>query len=168
MRNLASLFIFIFSFSVVAQDLNPQILNFKAWKDQQVLTAQNQMLRISARIAQLKGAKNGKADKKDLALKSKNLKTAEVDPILEAEKELLRAQDSLEAANNWTLEDYINVYIPTLRNQPEALTKLTDLLTKEELGEILKTMLVRVPSIDAKQNPALVGGLPRSSQVQTR
>lgn len=139
-----------------AQEPQTSALTFQSWKEQQVLEAQNQMLRISARINQLKTSRNGKVDGKDESLgklPSPRLKKSEVDPILSAEKELKRGQESLDAANSLQLEDYISIYLPTLQDQPGALDKLAEKLSKEELAEIFKGVLKRNPrTIDAKRN----------------
>ena len=134
----------------------PSGLTFQSWKEQQVLEAQNQMLRISARINQLKTSKGVKGDPKDPSLAklpTSRVKKTELDPIVSAEKELKRGQESLDAANSLQLEDYISIYLPTLQDQPGALDKLAEKLSKEELAEIFKGMLKRNPrTIDARRN----------------
>ena len=138
-----------------AQEPQVTAFSFQDWKEQQVLEAQNQMLRTSSRINGLKAAKSGKTDNKESAvLPNSRIKKAPItDSVAEAEKELKRAQESLEAANGLQLDDYINVYLPTLQEQPEALNRLADKLTKEELSEIFKGFLKKGtrPS-DAKRN----------------
>lgn len=168
MRFLKYLIFAAFLLSSLASAQESPPLDFQAWKQKQVLDAQNNMLRISARISQLKKGKATKNESKQLDLTSSRLKKADGDPFDQAEKDLRRAQDSLEAANNWELEDYVNVYLPTLRTQPEAMQKLTERLTKEELADILKILLSRGPRSDAKQNQALLGGLAAPLTTETR
>lgn len=137
----------------------PQVsaLSFQSWKEQQILEAQNQMLRVSARINQLKSAKPAKADTKSSGpsapASSRIKKASEADALLIAEKDMKRSQESLEAANALQLDDYITIYLPTLQDQPGALDKLAEKLSKEELAEIFKSMAKRNHrTIDAKRN----------------
>jgi hypothetical protein len=131
----------VFAFTTFAQDPAqvPSVLSFQAWKEQQILDAQNQTLRISARISQLKSAKSGATqDPKQTVL---------------AEKELRRSQESLQIASQLTLEDYAIIYLPTLHAQPEALQAVAAKLSKEEMAEILKTLVKNYPSTrDAKRS----------------
>lgn len=140
-------------------------VNFQAWKEQQVLEAQNQILRINTRISQLKSGKSGSAPQKNVNLPNSRVKkTADADSLALADRDLKRAQESLEAANGLQLDDYINVYIPTLQDQPEALGKLAEKLSKEELAEIFKmTYSKGSRTSDAKRNDvsALEGSRPK-------
>lgn len=150
--------VLLLTFGALGFAQEPQVtaLTFQSWKEQQVLEAQNQMLRISSRINQLKTNKNNKGDNKEDGLgklPSTRVKKSEVDPILAAEKELKRGQESLDAANSLQLEDYISIYLPTLQDQPGALDKLAEKLSKEELAEIFKGVLKRNPrTVDARRN----------------
>lgn len=145
-----------------AQPVPPSVKTFQDWKDLQVLEAQNQLLRVGARMSQIRSGvgKGVRADLKEPAqLPSARVKpTAESDPMALAEKDLRRARESLETANALELSDYVNVYLPTLASQPEALQTLFQKLTKEELAEILKLLLARSSRIDAKRSSTLVGG----------
>lgn len=155
------------SFPLLAQDQAP--LNFQSWKDQQVLDAQNALLRISARIAQLKSGKGGAASKESAALPANSkLKKAEVDTVAGGERDLRRAQESLQAANNLTLDEYIAIYLPTLRDQPEALQQLSQKLSKEELVEIFKGLVRKDVAPDAKRSGlSMTDGLNVSSRAKT-
>lgn len=140
-----------------AQEPQTPALTFQSWKEQQILEAQNQMLRISSRINQIKSAKPGKGDAHEAALSglpsSRVRKAPDTDPLATAEKDLKRGQESLDAANSLQLDDYISIYLPTLQDQPGALDKLAEKLSKEELAEIFKGMLKRNSRpIDAKRN----------------
>lgn len=150
----------LLTLSCLAFGQEPQItvLTFQSWKEQQVLEAQNQMLRVSARISQLKStAKGSKNEGKDAAsdnLPSSRVKKAsDADSLAAAEKDLKRGQEGLDAATTLQLQDYINVYLPTLQDQPAALDKLAEKLSKEELAEIFKGMLKKSSrTTDAKRN----------------
>jgi hypothetical protein len=140
----------------------PTPLLFQAWKDQQVLEAQNQVLRISARIATLKSSKpvSSKKESKEVA-NGKLKRVSDSETLSAAEQDLKRAQESLSTANNLQFEDYVDVYIPTLADQPEALQKLSDKLSKDELSQIFKGLMAKnaASSGDAKRNAAIADGL---------
>ncbi len=134
----------IFCLTSGAQELTDGALTYQAWRDQQVLQAQNQILRVSARISMLKsGRPISPADKDSPAVLSSNRikKASNVDTVAAAERDLRRAQESMEAATALQFEDYINIYLPLLQNQPEAIAKLTEKLTKAELAEIAKALI---------------------------
>lgn len=151
-----ALTVLMVSLTTFAQEPAVTALNFQAWKEQQILEAQNQALRISARISQLKAAKPGAAGSKEVSLPSAKVKKTEADTVAGAERDLRRAQDSLQTANALTLEDYINVYLPTLQGQSEVLQNLALKLSKEELAEIFKALVGKGSSTnDAKRSTAL-------------
>jgi hypothetical protein len=143
---------------VLAWGQEPQInvVGFQAWKEQQVLEAQNQMLRTSTRIGQLKSNKGAGGAAKESAVNMPNSrikKTSDSDSVGGAERDLKRAQESLETANGLQMDDYISIYLPTLQDQPEALNKLAEKLTKEELAEIFRATYVKGGHApDAKRN----------------
>lgn len=151
---------------LLAQDGTP--LTFQNWKDQQVLDAQNGLLRVSARISQLKNGKGGTSAKESAALPANSkLKKAEVDTVSAAERDLRRAQESLQAANNLNLDDYVAIYLPTLRDQPEAIQQLGQKLSKDELVEILKGLVRKDGPPDAKRSGlSMTDGLNVSSRAK--
>ena len=123
------------------QEPQSGVSSFEEWKQQQVLEAQNQMLRISSHISQLKTGKPGTAGKDSSPANLPNSrikKSTDSDTIASSERDLKRAQESLETANGLQVDDYISIYLPTLQDQPEALNKLAEKLSKEELAEIFK------------------------------
>lgn len=126
--------------------------SFQSWKDLQVLEAQNQVLRVSARISQIRAGKGANTNVKDLSnIPAGRVKTAsDADGLSLAERDLKRARESLEAANALELEDYVNIYLPSLEAQPEALNALLQKLTKEELADILKVVLSKNSGLTAK------------------
>ena len=139
------------------QDAQLNAVSFQTWKEQQILEAQNQMLRTSSRITQLKSSKTAAGSTKESTLNlpsnSRVKKTSESDSVATAERDLKRAQESLETANGLQIDDYISIYLPTLQDQPEALSKLADKLSKEELAAIFKVTYSKGPHLsDAKRN----------------
>lgn len=158
----------LLSLSVFAQEPQITVFAFQSWKEQQILDAQNQTLRISARIAQLKNGKAAAAkDSSPLPMNSK-FKKSETDTVAGAEKDLRRAQESLKAANDLTIEEYVNVYLPTLRENPEALQTLAQKMTKDELTEVFKVLLRKDTSNDAKRNSsALADALTPPNRTHT-
>ncbi len=92
-------------------------LSFSAWKQSQILEAQNELLRTSNSLD----------------------KTSQ-------DKEVKRAQERLDAAQNLQIEEYISVYLPGLAESPAQIEKLAEKLSKEELGAILKGLLSKPTS----------------------
>lgn len=144
----------------------PKPLTFAAWRDQQVLEGQNQVLRASARVAQLKSGKTaGKfQEPADLPSNTKVKKVGDSETLAAAEQDLKRAQETAETASKAQFEDYVEVYIPSLMDRPEAVQKLAEKLTREELIEIFKLLMRKPSPSDAKRNTALVGALNRSAR----
>jgi hypothetical protein len=158
MSRLFLILYFLFSIlspQAFAQDSLPPVLTLQAWKEQQVLEAQNQVLRASARLAQMKNSKHNSATKESLKIGSNRVKQVEIDPATAAERELRRAQEGLTSAQNYGLDEYIAIYLPTLSDQAEAINTLTNRLSKEELAEIVKGLLRRDSPSDTKRNGAL-------------
>ncbi len=148
-----------------AQEPQITVLNFQNWKEQQILDAQNQTLRVSARLAQVKNGKSA-AQKESAPLPAgSKFKKSESDTVAGAEKDLRRAQESLKAALELAMEDYVTVYLPTLRDSPEALQALAQKLSKEELAEIFKVLIRKDAPPDTKRNgAALATALSTSSR----
>lgn len=142
-----------------AQDSVPNVLTVQAWKDQQVLEAQNQVLRVGAKLGALKNSKSNAGTKEALKLGSTRVKQIESDPVTITERELRRAQESLQSAQNYGLDEYIAIYLPTIADHAEAITTLTNRLSKEELAEIVKALLKKESAPDAKRS----GGLTTAS-----
>ncbi|MGE3683966.1 MAG: hypothetical protein AB7G93_19775 [Bdellovibrionales bacterium] len=149
---------------------SPPVLTFQAWKDKQILEAQNLVLRTSARISQLRTGKNTSSEVKspESLPKGKLKKASEADLISLAEGDLKRAQETMDAANNLQIEDYIHVYLPTLHGRADAVQILTERLTKEELGELFKGLMLKETRNDTKQNSRLLDELNVSTQAQAR
>lgn len=132
-----------------AQDAPKTVaLTFQDWKQFQVLEAQNQVLRTGSKLTQIKAKKPAGPEVKDGASPtptgSARVKmVSESDNLAVAERDLRRAQESLETANSLTVNDYISIYLPTLQNQPEALSQLSEKLSKEELAELFKGLVAR-------------------------
>lgn len=150
-------------------------LTFQDWKENQLLEAQNQVLRANAKISQLKNKKASVEDKKDSSTmagttNARVKKLSDSDALAGAEKDLRRAQESLEATNALTVNDYITIYLPTLQNQPEAVNGLVEKLSKEELTELFKGLVVKpVKADDAKRNTksSLLSGVSLTSNSKT-
>lgn len=165
-RLLALGIMFAFGASVFAQEPQVNPLTFQSWKEQQVLESQNQVLRVSARIAHLRSGKGGTSGTKDsIPLPSSKIKKSEMDSVLAAEKDLRRAQDSLKAATELTLEEYIAIYLPTLRESPESLQTLSQKMSKEELAEIFKVLLRKDIPPDTKRNSSSLADIKRAQTM---
>lgn len=166
LKTLLQITLTLWAMPVLAQDAGGTGLVFQAWKDQQVLEAQNQILRASARINQLKsGGRTASPNDRDLNLSSGRIKKA-ADSLPGAERDLKRAQESMQAAAELQLEDYINIYLPSLQDQPDTLAKLTERLSKEELTEITKVLIrkgFRQPNARRNSSAGTLGELSRTS-----
>lgn len=160
-RVLVLLFFGFLAVPALATDEPPK--TFQTWKDLQVLEAQNQVLRVSARINQIKAGKAAGPAAKSPAthLPSQRVKTAtDSDPLSTAEKDLRRAKESLETANGLDLSDYVSIYLPSLQSQPEQLQTLLQSLPKEELQEIVKMLLNSSPRFDNTRKMPVFSGIP--------
>jgi len=138
-----------------AQEPQIPVYSFQEWKEQQVLEAQNQMLRVSSHISQLKSGKSsaGSRDSSFALPNGRVRKTSDSDSVANAERDLKRAQEVLETANGLQVDEYISVYLPTIQDQPEALNKLAEKLSKEQLAEIFKYTYGKGSHVsDAKHN----------------
>lgn len=122
-----------FGFTVHAEPLK-----FKAWKEQQIVEAQNEVLRISARLrVQKTGSKAEKASSADKEiLGSRFQQSPEV-----TEKDLKMAQESLEIAKEFNLEDYADVYVSSLQDDSEQFSKLMNSLSKDEMTQLMKILV---------------------------
>lgn len=154
---------------------DPSAYTFQEWKQQQILEAQNQMLRISAKINQLKATKPGKSESKDAGWANipnrRVKKTTQTDPVASAEIDLKNAQECLEAANELQFDDYISIYLPTLSDQPDQVNKLAEKLSKDDLAEIFKGLVKRgIRPTDAPHASASPGfdGLTASSRIKSQ
>ncbi len=155
------------SLTTFAQE--PVGLTFQSWKDQQVLEAQNQLLRASNRLAQAKTGRSP-APLQTASTKPINdkVKKTQDDPVTAAERDVKRAQDTLERAKELDFAQYIEIYLPTLEGQPEVLQKLSDQFSKDELAQIVKTLMRRSGPADAKHKAAMLEGLYGSSATKAQ
>src|SRR5690606_30071029 len=122
-----------------AEDRNPPY-TFAVWKDNQIEEATNGVFKATSRINQLKTAK------------ALTRGTSGKDPLDLAEKDLRRAKESLEIAHGLKLSDYVNIYLPSLENDPENVQKLVDKWSKEELSEVVKLLIIKGLDADARRN----------------
>lgn len=158
-RKISLLLVFVLTTTAaMAQEPAVTVYTFQSWKEQQILEAQNQTLRVSARISQLKAGKAAAAKEATPLPSNLKFKKSESDTVGGAEKDLRRAQESLKAANELGLEDYISVYLPSLKDNPEALQALAQKMSKEELAEIFKLLFRKDSPPDTKRN-SLASGL---------
>lgn len=151
-KKISVLIALILSSVAFAQEPQFSVFTFQNWKEQQILDAQNQALRISARIGHLKSGKGSTSKDSTPLPASSKFRKAESDSVAAAERDLRRAQESLKAANELNVEDYVTVYLPTLRENPEALQALAQKMSKEELAEIFKVLLRKEAAPDTRRN----------------
>jgi hypothetical protein len=134
-----SITLLFFGLMAFAQEPQNPVYTFQVWKEQQLLDAQNQVLRSTSHLNQLKSASNRKGEAYYLA-----------------ERDLKRAQESQQAASSLQFDDYITIYLPTLQDQPEAFAKLVEKFSKDELLEVVKSLVIKPSKTsDAKHNHEL-------------
>lgn len=111
--------LFLFSGLAHAQTEAPKakVLSFGQWKEQQVLEAQNRVIRLNNKLTLQKG------DPKQA-----------VRPL---EVEIKGAIQALEVAREFTIEHYIASYVAQLTSSKEDLKSLAQVLTPAEMAELI-------------------------------
>lgn len=161
----------------VAKNPSPEPFSFQRWKDQQVVEARNHVVRLTNRMHLLKTGRY-KVDKETLPLLDeqdeklyKELKVLGEDQNAEragAEKLLLKsvearmkmAIENLQIAKDLTIDDYIAVYLSAYSENTEALSRLVERLSKDEILNLLQARLRPISQgRDATVNPPSAGGI---------
>lgn len=88
--------------------------SYKVWKEQQILDAQNLLLRAQSTVRQ-----------------------SESDLRSRAEKDLKKATDQVDVAKNLTVDEYLAIYLSKYQDRPELVLQMLETLPKEESKEIL-------------------------------
>ena len=130
----------------------PELLSFKNWKDQKVVEAQNLVTRLNNRIVLVKAGKikaedlaaefpqlAGGQDNVALTTRAQKLQGNDLNERLE--RELARSQKALEFSRDLTLQEYAVGYLNQFQDYPEAIAKMTEKLSKEELSDLVKALL---------------------------
>jgi G3E family GTPase len=121
---------------------NAEPLKFKTWKEQQIVEAQNEVLRLSAKLRQIKS--NAKSDKIAKEQRDPNeLVTShrfEKNPDVN-DKDLKRAQENLEIAKDFSIEDYAEIYVSSLQQDPDQFSRLVETLSKDEMAQLMKVLV---------------------------
>lgn len=144
----------LLSLSFVAQAAPTEPLKFKTWKEQQIMEAQNEVLRISARLRIQKN-------------------TPKTDTPEVSSSDLKNARETLQIAKEFTIEDYADVYVANLQDDPDQFSKLMNSLTKDEMAQLMKVLVKNKASEipeetnDAKRgkatvSPTLASSTPRA------
>lgn len=136
-------------------------LIFKVWRDQQVVTAQNQLTRISNYLVLLKSNKikpedvmaefsltadlESSSNSGNLAASGRLQKNAPSDLLSRLEREQSRISRNLDYAKELTLEEYLLGYLSQFAENQAALGALALKLSKEELAELLRISLKSAP-----------------------
>ena len=155
---IALTILLVFGFAAVAE--TP--LKFKAWKEQQIVEAQNEVLRISARLrSQKNNPKIERSTDSDLLGSSRFQQAPEV-----TAGDLKNAQETLTIAKEFTLEDYADVYVSNLQEEPEQFTKLMNSLSKDEMTQLMKILVKnKTPESSQQSNDAKRGKNPASATL---
>ena len=129
MRNSKALIILLsllFASGVFAQEEEvPKVFSFSQWKQNQKLVAQNHLARSSNKLVIAKSNEASKDDVEDL------------------EKEVARAQNSVDMSDEYTIEDYFLVYLMSddlrkEREQAEVFKAAAALLSEDEVLAMMK------------------------------
>lgn len=156
---------FLFSLTVRAQTPDTESLSFKSWKEQQILSAQNHLLRLSADLESQKKLteptpKNEKVSSKERALERFRTKSAR-SKVEKLESEVKQAQETVKVAMGLSLEDYTSIYLPSVTGGAEVLEKLLEQMSKEEISKIMAELLKR----QSDQRDSLTRGSSRVGHV---
>jgi hypothetical protein len=137
---------------------NPEPYGFQRWKDHQVVEARNQVVRLTNRMHLLKTGRYKLDNESQPLLEDKDeklykeLKSLGDDKKVEkaeAEKALLKsvegkmqmAIENLQIAKDLTIDDYIVVYLSRYSDDTEALVRLVERLSKDEVLQLLQVRL---------------------------
>lgn len=121
----------------------PQI--YKVWKDQQIVEAKNNVVRIANKITL---ARAGKLSEQELqALK----------PIERMDNDLRVAQENLQIAQELSVEDYFVVYLSRFRSHPDAIQSVASRMSKDEVAELIRAMLNRGEATTTQNGTILPG-----------
>lgn len=133
---------------------------FKVWKERQVIEAQNRVARLANAIVLLEQKPNPKT-----LSQAKELK--------QVAEQLQIAENSVQITRELGLADYFAVYLNHFRKNPKALREVSEVMTAEEIYELLQYILTEREKNDieaalgrGKNLPAaVISTLPR--QVNT-
>ena len=90
-------------------------LSYRVWKEQQILDAQNSLLRAQSSLRQ----------------------NMDSDTRGRIEKEVRRASDQVDAAKEFNVEEYLAIYLSKFQDRSDLVLQMIDKLSKEEAKEIL-------------------------------
>ena len=112
-------------------------LSYRAWKEQQVLDAQNSLLR----------AQNA-------------LRQSESDARVRLEKEVRRATDQVDAAKEFSVEEYLSIYLSKYQERSDLVLQMIEKVSKEEAKEILTGTFRKAfqPNNAKQKQPSLMVG----------
>jgi len=127
---------------------NPHI--YKVWRDQQIVEAKNNVVRIANKITL---ARAGKLPATEMQAK----------PLERLDNELRVAQENLQIAQELSVEDYFVVYLSRFKSRPDAIQSVASRMSKEEVAELIRAMLNRGESTTTQNLPANPANTPTPS-----
>lgn len=131
------------SFSEKKED---RLLTFKEWKQQQVLEAENQVVRASNNLLVLKSKKltyqNTFEDVLNESQEDLPQSLEKKDPaeIAKLEKELEDLKTRLEVAKDLNMENYFSIYLVKFKSDKQAIGHLVKSFDKEDVALLLNVM----------------------------
>ncbi len=145
---------------------------FKSWKEQQLIEARNNVVRMANKITLFRA---GKVSEQEIIqeLSANNIdaestsvqKANSQKPIERLENELRVAQENLQIAQELTVEDYFIVYLSQFRSKPDAIQSVASRMSKDEVAELIRAMLNRGAAATSAGGgaPAVKAGTPTSA-----
>jgi hypothetical protein len=126
----------VLSSSAWAEGDTARILTLAQWRDQQLTSAQNRLVRVSNRITRIRQS------------------TGNLDEIAKLEKERQAALHSAELIGEFTIEDYLNVYLNQFVATDADLVEIAKGLTKKEVAQMLKILFRRSSAMAGSEAPS--------------
>lgn len=119
-----------FSAALVSFAETPSVLGYSAWKELQVIEAQNKVARLSNKIL---------LERKRIGSEEASNKVSE--ELKADELRLSSLNDDVQFAKDLTLEDYVANYLASFEEDEEALTHLLNKLSSEEKLQLVRSYL---------------------------
>lgn len=119
---------------------------YSRWKEEQIISAQNKVVRLSNLLLLLKSEKFDISQTiPEVAQESKQEiqipESQQLELIAQAESDLSEAVAALEVVRDLTMKDYFTVYLQQFKNDPSAIQQLATEMDKTEIAEILMSLV---------------------------
>ncbi len=139
--------------SVAANELNTEVMSLSQWRNQQVINAENRVVRLSNQITTVK------------------YKTGKLNDIRSLESSRRVALQNIELAKELTIEDYFNVYLNQFSDSDAALANAAKGMSRTEVASLLKLLLQsksKAATIDHQSSSSVITGITTNSSNRSR